>query len=192
MLDIVERDVIPRYFGAPGGAAYGPSFLRIAKNAMKTLIPRYNSARMVIDYVRDMYGPASKQGRQLADPAAAAALAQWKQKVRQAWGGVRLRLDAAPAAVTHGQRLPLRALAFLNGLTPADVAVECELGRLDAAGTFTRQRIVALHPGEAAGQEMAFGVELEPLSGRQHYRVRMRPRHPALSHPFEMGLVVWA
>jgi starch phosphorylase len=192
LLDIVERDVVPRYFGAPGHAPYGPEWIRIARNSMKTLIPRYNSARMVIDYVRDMYGPAAKQGRALAEAAAATALAEWKRKVRQVWSGVRLRVAAGPPALTHGQRLPLRAMAFLNGLAPTDVAVECELGRTDAHGSFTRQRVVPLNAQGNAGDEAVFTAELEPLSGRQHYRVRMRPRHAALSHPFEVGLVVWA
>src|SRR5581483_7659132 len=48
LLDILERQVAPIYYGGDGNG-YAPEWVRIAKNSMKTLIPRYNSARMVMD-----------------------------------------------------------------------------------------------------------------------------------------------
>jgi starch phosphorylase len=194
LFDVLEREVVPRYFGGAGGAPYGPDWIRIARNAMRTLIPRYNSARMVIDYVRDFYGPAAKHGRRRAAEGAAEAraFAAWKQHVLAAWAGVRLSLPEAPRlSVEQGERVPLRVLAQLNGLAPGDVAVECELGRRDGGGAFVRQRVQRLRPAEAAGGEQAFAGELEPGAGLQQFRIRMRPDHAALCHPFELGLVVW-
>ncbi|MFT4045371.1 MAG: alpha-glucan family phosphorylase, partial [Solimonas sp.] len=60
LLDILEQQVVPLYWGADN-EAYAPEWVRISKNAMKTLIPRFNSARMVMDYVRGFYGPAAGQ-----------------------------------------------------------------------------------------------------------------------------------
>ena len=41
--------------------------------------------------------------------------------------------------------------------------------------------------------EHRFALELQPeLCGRLDYRIRAYPCHEALTHPFELGLMVWA
>jgi starch phosphorylase len=194
LLDILEHQVAPLYYGADG-TGYAPEWIRIAKNSMKTLIPRYNSSRMVMDYVRDFYGPASRQGQRLGADGAAAAkrLAAWKLRVREAWPGVRLRVtESPPTALEHGEGLLLKALADLNGLAPADVTVECLLATTDASGKTTTERIVPLEAGEMTGAGVQFSAEIEPLSGLQHLRLRIRPANTLQAHPLELGLMVWA
>lgn len=190
LLDILEHEVAPLYYGGEGGAPYGAGWLKIARASMKSLGPRFNSARMVLDYVRGFYGPAAHHGRALSGPAARG-LAAWKQRVRSAWGGVSLR-TAGPLAreLRDGEPLALRLLAQLNGLAPEDVAVEVELGRREGAA-FLRERIVPLQAAGRSGDETVFEAAITPLSGAQHLRLRMRPHHAALAHPFEMGLVAW-
>src|SRR3546814_6401338 len=60
LLDILEDQVVPLYYGFDD-AGYAPEWIRISKNSMKTLIPRFNAERMVMDYVRKFYGPAARQ-----------------------------------------------------------------------------------------------------------------------------------
>jgi starch phosphorylase len=160
---------------------------------MKTLIPRYNSARMVMDYVRDFYGPAARQTRRLPVDDAARTLAQWKRRVREAWPGVRLQMtDPPPAALEHGERLKLKALVQLNGLSASDVAVECVLGHADINGKFATDCIMALHPAQTSADGATFSGDLEPLAGLQQVRLRVRPANALQSHPLELGLVLWA
>jgi starch phosphorylase len=195
LLDILEHQVSPMYYGA-GHEAYAPEWVRIAKNSMKTLIPRYNSARMVMDYVRDFYGPAARHGRKFAesDAQAARSLAQWKAKVRAAWPGVTIKAaEPPPPSLQEGDRLRMRALAQLNGLSSEDVAVECVIGREDERGRFSTVCIMPLDPEKTGGGEDAlFAGKLEPLAGLQQLRLRIRPANALMSHPLEMGLTVWA
>jgi starch phosphorylase len=38
-----------------------------------------------------------------------------------------------------------------------------------------------------------FQIELSPeIAGLQYYKLRMYPFHHALSHPFEVGCMIWA
>jgi starch phosphorylase len=40
--------------------------------------------------------------------------------------------------------------------------------------------------------EAVFSSELKPeQSGKSEYQVRLYPQHPRLTHPFEMGLMLW-
>jgi starch phosphorylase len=191
LLDIIENQVVPMYYGKDN-SGYAAEWVQISKNSMKTLIPRFNSARQVMDYVRQFYGPAAAQsGRVSADKARE--LSSWKAKVRAAWPGVKLAVSGAlPPALSEGEKLPLRVDATLNGLAAADVAVECVLGRLDGNGQFHAVKAEPLAwQGEEKGVAL-YALDLEPLPGLQQFRLRMRPSHALQSHPFEMGCLVTA
>jgi starch phosphorylase len=59
LLDVLENQVVPLFYerderGLPHG------WLRMVKHALKTLAWRYNADRMVMDYTRNMYLPASR------------------------------------------------------------------------------------------------------------------------------------
>ncbi|WP_028006682.1 alpha-glucan family phosphorylase [Solimonas flava] len=192
LLDILEGQVVPLYYG-PDNEAYAPEWVRISKNSMKTLIPRFNSARMVMDYVHGFYGPAARQTARFtaAGHALAREYAAWKQKLHQAWGGVSLQAPTLPQVVGQGAPLTVEVAAGLNGLAPTDVIVECLLG-VEVHGRFTVHKSALLHPQTAADGQIRFVGSLEPLAGRQCLRVRMRPTHPAMSHPGELGAAVWA
>ena len=192
LLDIIENEVVPLYYG-PNHSGYAAEWIRISKNSMKTLIPRFNSARMVMDYVRGFYGAAAKQGRKLADGhyALAADYAHWKKRLLESWSGVRINVPAElPRSLLHGDTLRLEVDAQLNGLTPDDVIVECLIGRGDGQH-FVPERSLRLLP-QSGGDSPRFAAEIEPQAGVQSFRIRLRPTHPAMSHPFELGAQVWA
>jgi len=42
------------------------------------------------------------------------------------------------------------------------------------------------------GAEHRYALELKPeLCGKLDYRIRVYPKHPLMTHPFEMGLMLW-
>lgn len=195
LLDILEHEVIPLYFHR-NGHGYSEGWVRMSKQSMKTILPRFNAQRMVMDYVRDYYGRAVRQGERLAAERARPAreLAAWKKKIRERWPKVRLRRsDDSPTAIPAGTRFPIRVRARLEGLSPEDLRVECLVGVEQRDGRFDLHRSYLLEPsGAAADGEVEFAIDLEPpLSGLQHYKLRMYPYHALLSHPFETGFMLW-
>jgi starch phosphorylase len=162
---------------------------------MKSLIPRFNASRMVMDYVMKLYGPANWQRRALgADGGAPArALAEWKARIGQAWSGVRLRLRETPAEViASGAALSLTVAAELNGLEPGDLVVECLCGREESEDFVVEQRTALKPTDERDGNAVVYRAELlPPLSGLQQFQLRAYPYHPELSHPFETGRMLW-
>lgn len=189
LLDLLEYEVAPRYYGSDGDG-YSGEWLRLSRNSMKSLIPRFNSSRQVIDYVRGYYGPASKSAKRMSagDSRAARELSQWKRRVLEAWPGVSLHLAATPATlIASGERLPLRVQAQLNGLGSDEVCVECRVGRVDSQSHFQVETTLPLKPGP----DGAYQADLEPLTGLQHYQIRAYPQHPAQAHRFELGLMLW-
>ena len=194
LLDLLEYDVAPLYY-AKGVHGYAEGWVRLSKASMKSLIPRYNAQRMVMDYVMKLYGPANWQRRALGENggAPARALAEWKARVSAAWPGVSVRFVDTPAEVlAAGDSLQLAVAVHLNGLEPEDLVVECLSGREGPEGFMVEQR-TALKPTEdRVDGAVVFHVDLlPPLTGLQQYQLRAYPYQATLSHPFETGRMLW-
>ena len=82
----------------------------------------------------------------------------------------------------------------LNGLATDDVMVEMLLSppNLERESR-TPQRFRFIADGKIEGSgEHRFALELKPkLCGRLEYRIRAYPWHELLTHPFELGLMLW-
>ena len=122
-------------------------------------------------------------------------MAEWKERVRGAWPGVRLhRIDLPERRLKFGKSLHIQVAVQLNGLTPEDVTVEVLIGRPGPQGTFSRH---ARHyplgtRGVTDSGETLYAIDLTPEScGRLEYRIRIFPSHPDLIHRFETGLMIW-
>jgi starch phosphorylase len=195
LLDIIEKQVIPLYYSRDG-YGYSDGWVKLSKNSMKTILPRFNSHRMVMDYVKDYYAPAKKQRLVLSSNGHARAreLAEWRKKITARWPQVRLRrLDTPPTQISAGQRLTMRVAAHLDGLSADDVLVECLMGTETENGDLKvlDQRVFTPAERNDAG-ETVFTLDLAPhLPGLQYYKIRLYPFHPALAHRLEMGCMLW-
>ena len=198
-VDLLEKEVVPLYYQR-NGHGYSEGWVKLSKASMKSIMPRFNSQRMVMDYVSRYYAPANQRCKVLSanNGAAATQLSEWKKKVAQAWPEVRInRIDTIIQEIKTGECLPIRATAFLGGLTPDDVCVECLLGTTSDTGEFTvHERHILLSTQRGSGGEITtnwtYELDLCPvLSGLQHYKLRIYPCHKLLSHPLETGWMVW-
>ncbi|MCG5527017.1 MULTISPECIES: alpha-glucan family phosphorylase [Halorhodospira] len=195
LLDTLAGEVAPLYFDC-GERGYSAGWVQMSKASMRSTLPRFNAQRMVMDYVRDLYGPAARHHRRLTDEelAGAAGLAAWKEHVRACWDGTALELiDEAPDALRHGEPLRLRVKAQLNGLGADDVTVECRFSPVphprDPGQT---QRFVFSPTGGDDDGDPLFSLDIQPrLNGLQYFRICMYPSHPLLGHPLELGRMRW-
>lgn len=199
LLNILEYEVIPTYY-ARNEDGEPEAWITASKASMKSVLPRFNTIRMAKDYLRESYGPAVREGRLLGADGGAGAreLAVWKHKITSAWPGVRARL-AQPVAstITAGGHVALDVLVELNGLESEDVFVECVMGD----NAMTREHLSCSVPlflvGEATSEGAHYHCDLFDndescaVGGLQHFRIRVYPCHPLLSHPLETGLMLW-
>ncbi|HEB67458.1 MAG TPA: glycosyltransferase family 1 protein [Gammaproteobacteria bacterium] len=194
MLDIIEHEVIPTFYNRDQHG-YSRKWVEMSREAMKSCIPQFNSMRMVNDYVQQFYSAARNHCVRLQsrNREEAKELAHWKRKVREHWEKVSAeRLDEARPWLQYGHALPIRVRAFLNGLSPDDVAVECVIGHTDEQGTFHQEAVYPLQHQEQDGKSHIFVLDLQPDEcGLKTYRLRLYPHHRLLSHPFEMGYLIW-
>jgi glycogen phosphorylase len=196
LYELLQDQVIPLYY-ATTPAGYSPGWVAMAKESIASLVPRFSSMRMLTEYVDDVYQPATRQWRRYAeqDFLAARRLAVWRAKLRAAWGGVSLRRADEPVQrIDYGGKLRIAVAARLNGLAPEDVAVELLLGRPGterASQAGARYRLAYERPLPETGEHL-YAIDLSPeIAGRIEYRLRAYPANELLTHPFEMGMMVW-
>ena len=195
LLDILEKEIIPSYYQR-NGHGYPERWVKMSKASMRTLIPRYNAQRMLMDYVSRFYGPASRQHRAMQehDCAPARELALWKTEVNARWAGVSLqRIDPVHSLLRAGDTLPIEVSVNLNGLRTHAVTVECLVGTVSETEEFVLQASHCFHAVDHSSDGgMRYRLDLAPpLPGLQHYKIRIYPHHPLLSHRFEMGCMKW-
>ena len=195
LLDIIEHQVVPLYYDR-NGHGFSEGWVRMSKASMKSILPQFNSQRMVMDYIKGFYGPAARQGRALGANRhhGARELAAWKKKVHARWPSVALRrVDSAQQAVAAGSQVRIEVAALLGDLAPRDVRVECVIGREDEHRDFQATDYFGFGARETLDSgETLFVLDLDPpLPGLQHYQIRMYPHHDLLSHRFETGCMIW-
>ncbi len=195
LYEILQDHVIPLYYKF-SGAGYSPEWVQLAKRSISSLMPRFNSQRMVGEYVAKFYRRAAQQGRRYSDNQfeVARSIAAWKARARQAWPGVTIRrLNTPKRRIQFGDAVRIETGVRLNGLNPEDVAVELLLGHVGQYGKdkVTAHRFVA--QGADAIGEYRFVLDLAPeFCGKLDYRIRIYPWHELLTHPLELGLMIWA
>jgi len=193
LLDILEYEVIPTYFDKTEG--YSKRWVKMAKASMKSILPRFNSRRMTMDYINQFYLQAIDVSTKLqaGNGAKAKELTVWKKSINRLWPGLELkRLDPTPGNLKHGEHLTIQVAVNLNGLDSDDIIVECLLGQpssKDGVANAACYRLLALREENGVTRyEASFVPDMSGLIG---YKIRTYPYHPLLCHPLEMGYMKW-
>ena len=198
LLDILEHEIIPTFYNR-GKHGYSKEWVRLSKESMKSCIPRFNASRMVMDYVKNLYKPATIQYKKFKENNSAAAkeLARWKAKVNRQWHNISIeRIDESTTAINDGESMTIKVKVHLNGLLPEDVAVECIVGSIqpqdDNDATLDNATCYVFDYASEENGFHIFVLKLHPNnSGMNYYKMRIFPYHTLLSHPLETGFMIW-
>ncbi len=192
---VLERQIIPTFFDrAPDSLPH--AWIKIMKEAIRTVAPQFSMRRMVKDYVEDLYLPAAQLGQAIAADhyALARELAAWKEHVRAAWPDVQIEAQGPhDGQLAVHEAMEISATVRLGSLTPQDIAVEMVWGN-DDNGRVANPAVQALELRETlADGRLRYHTRFAPCrNGALIYGVRVRPNHPALPDPNELGLATWA
>ncbi|MEW6562012.1 MAG: alpha-glucan family phosphorylase [Pseudomonadota bacterium] len=196
LYELLQDHVIQAYY-TRNKMGFSPEWVKMSKRSIATLLPRFNSTRMVMEYVSKGYLPAAQQHRHYYPDRGNGArrIAEWKQYVRRQWAGVTVRrLNVPKLSITYRDSLHLEVGVQLNGLQPQDVVVEMLMvhqAKKDKLGQALSYRFLPRGDVNEAGEHV-FGLEMTPeLCGKLEYRIRVYPLHENLTHPLELGLMRW-
>jgi starch phosphorylase len=196
LYNLLEREIVPTFYDRTTDDLPRRWIARM-KESMKTIVPVFNTNRMLRDYTERMYLPSLERVAKVAADrfALARSLAGWKDRLRQGWQDVRVAEVRAETrdVLKVGDALPLSARVQLGAIPPDDVAVEVYYGPLDPAGEIDGGRAVRLKFARPAADGECWFEGAVPCrtSGRNGYAIRVVPCHEDLADRYDQGLVVW-
>jgi starch phosphorylase len=194
--EVLEQDIIPLFYDRLEEEV-PIAWVKKMKRAMATLIPVFNTDRMVSEYAEKYYKPAIKYRRRIGaeNYRAAMHLAKWKKKVQTAWPNVAVtRVEELSRKETPiGEPLEISCTVALGGLENDDVRVEAYYGPLDNSGEISSPKSHPLHFDlkKDNGEVVFSGTILGEEVGRNGFAIRVRPTHPNLVNEPDSGLVIW-
>jgi starch phosphorylase len=197
LYDLLEREVVPLFYAREGTSRLPRGWVKRMKTSIALLAPRYNTARMVREYAKNIYVPAVRLHAAMtgADLAGAKALTTWKERVRAAWPSVAvmgISMDS-PEEVAVGEMVRVSATVVLGALEPSDVAVELYHGPTGGAHEIAKGRIVRMAPAGKGQDGWRFEGQIPTTdSGAHAFAVRVVPYNDTMSHPYETSLIRWA
>ncbi len=190
--EIIENEIVPRFYDVDRDGL-PQRWVQMIRETIAGLAPKVLASRMVRDYVTTLYAPSAAATHAVeASPGGAAALADWKERIRAAWPQVGVdhveSLDGDQVEV--GTKIHVSALVRLGELAPEDVEVQLVTGRLESGEDLREPRVSPFPAGTPVdgGLRRYEGWVEARRAGAIGYTVRVVPHHPLLSSPAEMGL----
>ncbi len=196
LFDLIENSVIPAFYNT-GTDGIPRAWTAMMKKTMKGVLARFNTNRMLAEYVEGFYLPALAHSRALDanDCRGCRAMAAWKNRVRSAWKDIRIvdvTADAGADTFSVGDSIPVSVSVNTGGLMPEDLAVEIQHGIAGGDGYITDRITTRLSPdGEGEGGAVFTGKLPCSDSGRFGFTVRVLPSHPEYGRIIEPGIVRW-
>jgi starch phosphorylase len=192
LFDILERQVVPLFYDR-SESIIPRRWVRRVKSSLQSLGPQVSAARMLKDYVQEMYEPAAARADAFTGDSHARAreVAAWRRRVTDGWNAVKVTsVEHDAGAADLGTDRTVRAQVELGGLTADDVTVQLVHGRVGQSDELVEPTVTAMTPDKkSGGYKGTFTCE---TAGRYGFTVRVVPHHAEVGNPIEAGLVTWA
>jgi starch phosphorylase len=199
LFNLLENQIVPLYYAKPDGRL-PLAWIQSMRESMRTIIPLFNTNRMVEEYSRLLYEPAAKAflGMESNHFERARELSHWKNEMTTLWPQVKVLEHQISCTPHHcsffvGETVSLSASVQLGRINPEYVRVQAYFGPVE------KNMIVAPHLREmTAGVLLSEGIysysgEIPAAeSGVYGLNIRVIPTHPSLVQAHELPLISWA
>jgi starch phosphorylase len=193
--NLLEKTVVPLFYER-GRDNLPREWIGMMKKSMQTLAARFNSHRMLEDYVHRFYLPSAIYWNKVQSDRFSGVrnLTAWMDRVKAGWQQLRIletKTDGR-AGIQAGGSLRVEVTLQLGRLSPNDLAVDIYYGRVDSKADFLDRSTLTLRDFTQKREQTIFRGEIPCQDvGRFGFRVRVLPSHPLLSNPYALGLILW-
>lgn len=208
LYNLLESEVVPLFY-TRSADNLPRAWINRMKHAVKFILPRFSTDRMLTQYVRRFYNPALSKWQYFTadDMSHAKELSGWKENIKEAWPDLDIKdvkvfisngredeeLNPKRPHFKVGSQLNVSALVKLADLRPDDVSVELYYGTLDSRGDIKDGATVKMDYKKAEQDSQHWFTGQIPCTSTGHrgLAVRVLPSHPDLINPYELGLIIW-
>jgi starch phosphorylase len=198
LFHVLETQILPLYYAKPDGRL-PLAWLNLMRESIRTIVPVFNTHRMVTEYTERLYEPASRAHAALSanNCKTSVEVSEWKTNIRRDWPHVSVSEVAVKTGngpnVLVGAHLDVTARVALGPIKPEEVRVEAYFGE-NENGSIQRPATLPLAKAEKVAEGVYRYVGSVPAteSGSYGLSVRVLPTHPHLTQAHELRLIAWA
>ena len=198
LFHVLETQILPLYYAKPDGRL-PIAWINLMRESIRTIVPVFNTHRMVKEYTERLYAPAAAAHATLvADSCTKSVeLARWKDKIRREWPHVKLSEVVIHTGngtnVTVGDKVEVSVRTSLGPIAPEFVRVQALIGEA-SNGAISQPVTIDLKQVEKLGNGAFRFAGAIPAreSGSYGLSVRVIPTHPNLTQEHELRLITWA
>ena len=198
LFHVIETQILPLYYAKPDGRL-PLAWINLMRESIRTIVPVFNTHRMVKEYTERLYDPAAAAHAALIKDSCkkAVELARWKDSIRRDWPHVKLADVAVRTGngmnVTVGDTVEVSVRTSLGPIAPEFVRVQALVGEA-SNGTVAQPVTIDLAQVETLGGGAFRFAGTIPAreSGSYGLNVRVIPTHPNLTQEHELRLITWA
>ena len=150
LFNLLENEIIPRFYDRSAGDM-PRRWIKMMRESIITGLAHFSSTRMVQDYNRKFYLPATEAYQKLtADNAAfAKALVEQKKALRENFTGAKVAIEnpeiiGSLDTLHVGDEFEIRAKVSLGNLAPEAVEVQAYCGSVDAHNAIVKSQAIAM------------------------------------------------
>jgi phosphorylase/glycogen(starch) synthase len=195
---ILENTIIPLFYNRDE-TGLPEKWLAMVKRSMQTLVPAFNSERMVSEYYHQMYVPTAKRNQEMTRDSykLAKEIADWKLKIPMRFSSLKF-LNVSVEGI-HGDTMIVEQPLMINAsidpgkLEPDEILVELVIGKVEGqrfVGDLACVPLEITHTSEDG--ILTFSVEYKvKQNGTYNYGVRVVPYNRRLPYKHEAGMILW-
>ena len=198
LYNILEKEVRPMFYNR-GQDGIPREWLKKIKESMKTIIPVFNTNRMVKDYTEKFYVKAHRNNTNFSkdDFAVTKEYTKWKQRILKNWAKVAVKdlTFKEEKEITVGSKIYVTALVDLGVLFPEDVQVQMYFGTINHANGIDNgiAQPLTLTKDLGSGSYQYEGHLLCLQSGEFGFTMRVLPRNKNLVRSYDPDFrICWA
>ena len=192
----LENKIIPAYYNQDK-AGISKEWLTYMKNSIKTTGGKYSTARMVSDYVNELYMPLCNLKKQYFDELQnVAEFTEWKKQIKNNWSKIKLVQDrnVDNAKLVAGTQITVTCDVYLPNIKEENTDVQVYFGQFLNNGTVRNVYTVTMNKIAENKEENKYTYEatLDLKSGGNYgYTFRAMPKHKMLLDSENLDLVKW-
>ena len=199
LYSLIEDTIVPLYYQRNAkGLAEG--WISVMRRSMETIVPRFNTHRMLRDYYNQLYKPCAERHRFVAkdNGKIARTLADWRRRVAANFSSMHL-LDIttdglADGTLQAGKPFAITIRLDLGDYRPDEISADLVVGPSDPKCQIHAPQIIPMVMAEKPQARIAvFSTTFTPTGkGSYAYGIRIMPCHKYLPHKEDLGLALWA
>ena len=192
----LENKIVPMYYNKNENGI-SSKWLEMMKNSIITTGGKYSTARMLVDYTKQLYIPLCDLTKTYYnDLENVTEYNSWKKSLYLNWKDVKIsqvnNLDNI--TIDAGNNIEVKCEVELPNINKENVDVEVYYGKILDNGIVENVSIIpmTLERGDEASKKYYYTAKIELSTGGNYgYTFRVMPKHEMLLEPTNLNLVKW-